>query len=258
MTDSRDTFPFGRPARVTPPAAYPAKLFILGAYPSALHIRWTPPSPHERVRALAVDVEPHAFWNGADQVERVEAWKRTVGWRADWGEAEAAGELNGSSGAWVDEHILRALGVSRDAAWITDCLHWYCASKGGARRIADTYAPFAIEHGLPEAVLPAHPSEAAIVRGAASEHARLREELRAAAPERVVTLGNAALRVLRELVDGELPKKLSADRGYGDSIVVRFEGRELEVTPLAHPAAPNSYQDAHAGWANNRAGIARR
>lgn len=95
-------------------------------------------------------------------------------------------------------------------------------------------------------MLPKHPYESAIVKAAETELDRLRAELRAATPERVVTLGNAALRVLRKLVEGELPRKLSADDGYGKPIPVRFEDQEFEVLPLAHPAAPKRYQEAHA------------
>lgn len=240
-------FPFGRPARVEPPPARQAQLFVLGAYPSAVHIRWVPPAPYKPIKALAVDVEPHAFWNGADEAERVEAWKRVVNWRPAWGAAEPVGRLNGSSGAWVDEQILGPLGVPRDQAHITDCLHWYCASTEGARRIANTYTPFSRGNDLPEAVLPKHPSESEIVKAAEAELDRLRAELRAAWPKRVVTLGNAALRVLRRLVDG-LRKKLSADASYGTAVAVRFEDQKFEVLALAHPAAPKPYQEAHARW----------
>jgi len=242
-------FPFGRPAVAAAPAPRPAPLFILGAYPSALHIHWIPPAPHRPVGALAVDVEPHAFWNGADEEERVEAWKQRVGWVEDWGLPRPAGRLNGSSGAWVDTNVLGPLGLQRGDAWITDCLPHYCASAGGARRIADTYAPFAVAYGLPAAVLPEHPSESVIVRAAARELERLRAELRTASPGVVVTLGNAALRVLRQIVDGELPQRLRSDaETYGKPLPARFEGQAFEVLPLAHPAAPTRYQDAHARW----------
>lgn len=244
----RGVLPFGRPARDIPRSARPADVLVLGAYPSALHIQWAPPDPFKPIKALAVDVEPEPFWNGSDEAERVRAWKHAVGWRAEWGSAGSAGRLNGSSGVWVDEHVLAPLGCKRGDAWITDCLHWYCASTGAAARIADTYAPFASERGLPAARLPAHPSEHEIVRAAiAHELPRLATELRAAAPALVVTLGNAALRVMREMV-GDLPAKLSPDAEYGRRHRTQFEGRAFDVLPLAHPAAPRVYQDAHQRW----------
>lgn len=241
-------FPFGRPGRAAPPSARAAKLFVLGAYPSALHIRWTPPKPYRSVRALPVDLEPEPFWNGADQAARVMAWKRAVGWRDEYGHADPAGRLNGSSGAWVDERILAPLGVRREDAWITDCLHWYCLSMGAAARIDDTYRPFAAEHDLPQVALPSHPSEGEIVTAAAVELPRLRAELLAVAPERAVTLGNAALRVMRQLVDAGLPRRLSAGGSYGRPAEGNSEGLGFTVLPLAHPAAPTVYQTAHERW----------
>lgn len=165
-------FPFGRPGRAAPTPARAAELVVLGAYPSALHVRWEPPKPLAPIKAFAVEIEPHAFWNGADEAERIEAWKRAVGWRETWGRAVPARRLNGSSGVWVDERVLRPLKTARDSAWITDCLHWYCHSEGNARRTEDTYRPFAKEHGLPESRLPSHPSEDEIVRQAVDERPR--------------------------------------------------------------------------------------
>jgi len=37
---------------------------------------------------MAVDNEPEPSWNGADQEQRVEKWKATVGFRSDWGEID--------------------------------------------------------------------------------------------------------------------------------------------------------------------------
>lgn len=65
-------------------------------------------------------------------------------------------------------------------------------------------------------------------------------------PETIYTLGNAALRVLRELVDvTDAPKNLTVD-GYGAMLDVRLAGgHACRWVPLAHPAAPKAYQEAH-------------
>lgn len=225
-------------------------MFVLGAYPSALHVRWTPPTPWRSIAAIAVDNEPTPFWTGEDQIERVDRWRAAVGWDPAWGEVRSVGALNGPSGAWVADQVFGPLGVTREDAWITDCLDIYHASTGAAGRIADTYAPFAKAHGLIAADLGAHPSEAAIVTEALAQHrVRLLDELARATPDVVVTLGNAALRVLGSLgtVDGGAPRGLATE-GYGKSLRLRIAGRTVTWLPLTHPAAPEMYQAAHRAW----------
>jgi len=164
-----------------------------------------------------------------------------------------AGRFNGPSGAWVEANVIGPLGSSRAGAWITDCLDTYCASVNIAERIEDTYSRFADEHSLPTAMLAAHPDENAVVAQAFRGHdVRLRREIGIARPDVFVTLGNAAMRVLRTLVEPgagiALPTRLKADKAYGQSIAVRVGGRDATWWPLAHPAAPVSYQDAHREW----------
>jgi len=125
-----------------------------------------------------------------------------------------------------------------------------------ADSLDDTYHPFAAAHGAPVASLSLHPSEGQIVREAlAVERERLTAEFELATPEVVVTLGNAALRVLRALVqvlDGEGIQRLAADDRYGAPRRVRVTGRTASWVPLAHPAAPRAYQLAHAAWVERR------
>jgi hypothetical protein len=244
------TFPFGQPVTPRPPtASSPRRVLVLGAYPSALHIEWKPPAPYKRIAALAVDDEPTPFWTGDDEAARVERWSAAVGFRASWGTVRGVGRLNGSSGVWVEREVLRPLGVTHAETWITDCLDTYRASTGAGRRLADTYEPFARAFGLTSAVLPPHPDEEDIVREARADHlGRLRSELRSAKPELIVTLGNAALRVLRELVEADhAPARLNVAT-YATRLPCRFEGRAVAWLPLAHPAAPAVYQGAHARW----------
>lgn len=246
-------FPFGTPVGRCPswPVEQP-ELFVLGAYPSALHIEWKPPAESglRRVRALPVDDEPEPFWNGEDADARVERWRETVGWRRELGEAAAPPGLNGSSGSWVDERILQPLGATRADAWITDCLDTYRASTGVTKAVSTVYDEFARRHDLPTARLATHPTETQIVTEALEhQRERLGEDLGVARPSVIVTLGNAALRVLRSLLDERrAPAKLSAGESYGEPVDLALDGRPVHWWPLAHPAAPKPYQDAHARW----------
>lgn len=93
----------------------------------------------------------------------------------------------------------------------------------------------------------AHPSESEIVQEAAADHhARLLGELDHCQPEMVVTLGNAGARVFAELVG--LPQAKLSVAGYGEPRTTEVAGRAVTWYPLAHPAAPKPYQEAHARW----------
>jgi hypothetical protein len=110
--------------------------------------------------------------------------------------------------------------------------------------------------GLSSARLPAHPTEFNIARLTDPRQTdRLRQELSDAEPDIVVTLGNAALRVFRRIA-GKMGDiwKLRADSSYGAEAFSSFDDRRLVWLPLAHPAAPRVYQDAHAKWRRTMTG----
>ena len=120
MSDDRHTgvFPFGRPVIPRPPSAStPKRLFILGAYPSAFHVSWKPHNG-KPIRAMAVDNEPEPFWTGADEAVRLAHWKAEVRFSHTWGEVHGVGALNGSSGLWVEENVLKPLAAKREDAWM--------------------------------------------------------------------------------------------------------------------------------------------
>lgn len=251
-------FPFGQPVLPRPASADgPRRCFLLGAYPSALHVRWAPPPGRYRpIRAVPVDNEPEPFWQGADQEQRVERWRAEVGFDRAWGTVAPAGELNGSSGRWVDRQVLDPLGLTREEVWTTDCLTTYRRSVSVHARIQDTYNPFAGDVGLPAARLTEYPGEEDVVAEALAERHRLLEELERARPEQVITLGRAALRVLGHLVEvaGERPRlELRAMAGYGRAVGIRIGDRPAVWLALAHPGAPPPYQTAHARWVEDRA-----
>jgi uracil-DNA glycosylase len=243
------TFPFGRPLRpCLPTADGPRGCFLLGAYPSALHIRWTPlEGSGRRVKALAVDNEPEPFWNGADGSERVAAWQEAVGWRARFGEPAPADKLNGSSGRAVEREWLAPIGIDRSEVWLTDCLDTHHLSEGMREAIDQVYAPFAEAHDLPVANLPRHPDTRAIVHRAQVD--RLRAELETARPEILVTLGNAALEVMRTLLASDGPTSLVPDADYGLPIETDLGGRSVAWYALVHPGQrAEEWRGAHASW----------
>lgn len=237
------------PAR--PKADGPRSLFILGAYPSALHVKWKAPDGIFQINALAVENEPEPFWDGSDERLHVDKWLANSSFLPDWGQIKTCGRLNGSSGQWVRDKVLIPLKAARENAWITDCLDIYHESEKAAARLeSKTVVNFFHSHGIPVRYLPAHPSEGEIVNTARTQHAqRLLAELESARPDRIVTLGNAALRVLLLLADSSTSKinRLS-DKSYGEPFRIQIMGNKVEWLPLAHPAAPDSYQKAHEAW----------
>jgi hypothetical protein len=249
-------FLFGRPVLQAKPIANgPRRVFVLGAYPSALHVRWFSPQNDCLIQAVAVDNEPEPFWNGKDEHERIEDWRRQVKFRDNWGRVEPCGKLNGSSGDWVETQVLGALGIGREEAWITDCLDTYFESKAAAQRLdSESIVSLLGKLGIQARSHEPHPSESKIVQlSVASHQRRLLAEVATARPECVVTLGNAALRVFANLVGSHSPSinKLSVN-GYGMPVIAQIDGRGFEWIPLAHPAAPLVYQDAHTLWVKSR------
>jgi hypothetical protein len=200
------------------------------------------------VRALPIADEPAPFWDGADADEQINRWQQDLGIdSAVHGGFSAPGGLNGSSGRWLDEHVLTPLGVGRNEVWITDCLDTYRMSNGVEARLGDTYDAGRPHYRWPARDIEPHPSESAIVSEALRSHRdRLVLELDRCRPELVVTLGNAACRVLRSLA-GAGPRRLDRN-GYGERQKVTIAGRATEWFPLAHPAAPKAFQEAHRVW----------
>lgn len=247
-------FPFGRSVKACVPHISERRpIFILGAYPSALHIRWIPPEPFKPIRAIAVDNEPEIFWNGDKEFEYVDDWMIYTRYEPKWGTVALAKDLNGSSGRWLDEHVIGAFRSMRANVWMSDCLDTYRCSNRLKERIGDTYSKLPKKLGLPKANLLTHPSESEIVQEAIKKHlGRLSNEIENARPDKIITLGNAALRVLAQIVKtkSDIPRKLVADaKFYGKPISVHTNsGHAVQWFPLAHPAAPKIYQAAHSIW----------
>jgi hypothetical protein len=270
-TSALGSFPFGRPSTVRPPRRPDgdAAVFVLGVYPSALHVRWSGPSGDgkaARVGALAVDNEPTCFWNGADQRERIAAWKTAVGFPDDgsWGSVAPA-TANGSSGQLVDTEVLAPLQLSADDAWLTDSVPWFFVKYGGKRReqgdaIRESFDPFAASvPGLGPASLPARPTPAALVKLATTtQRDRLRSELLESGAKVVLTLGQEASDTLCGVTDDPQPAGVRLDRNaYGRPGRVKVGSAEFEWLALAHPGVTRRkgpWRDAHLAWCEERRG----
>jgi hypothetical protein len=258
------TFAFGANILARPPSSNGRRqYYVLGAYPSGLHIHWTPPPlPGHALRpvqAMIVDNEPSPFWDGDDAAVRYHQWLDQVEWRTAWGEVQPASEqYNGPTGRWMDQHILSPLGIRRAEACISDCLDVAHLSEAQAKRVSDTYNPVSTIAGLPPCTLAPAPDEAKIVEEAKGAHLdRLHDELQQCQPRTVITLGNAALRVMSMLLDDvepSAPKEL-VRAAYGKPRSATFEGRQLKWLPLVHPRAGASipgWVETHTRWENQQ------
>ncbi|WP_148232251.1 uracil-DNA glycosylase family protein [Janibacter sp. HTCC2649] len=245
---AQGVFPFGAPVRPRGLAipATPKPVFVLGAYPSAFHVRWVPPEPWRPVPAIPVDNEPAVFWDGEapDPAELFERWATTY-FNDSWGQVTPS-RLNGSSGAKLAERWLAPVSFSRADAFITDCLPLSRASVGVAKRLADAYAPFAVATSAPKASLLAHPSENEIVHEALDQHAeRIRAQIDAAQPQAIITLGNAAARVLAALNGASGRSGVLNAETYGQPRPLAGVAPGARWHALIHPAAPAFWQSRH-------------
>lgn len=246
-------FPFGKPVEPLAPARSRGGLFVLGSIPSALQVRWCAPGG-QPVVAMPVENEPEPFWDGADAAARVEAWKEAVGFRDGWGRLEPAGRPNGAWGRWLDEEVLAPLRATRGDAWLTHCVDSYRVSRGLDRTLVARFEAFARAHGIPVGDLGPAVDERSLATIARRAHVdRLRDELRAARPTTIVTLGEAALRVLTEMVDGWPESELALySEDYGVRIDGGFEGRRVAWYALMHPRSRGVLAYAHRDWVASR------
>jgi hypothetical protein len=242
-------FPFGAPVHELSTAAplREVSTFVLGAYPSAVHVEWTPPDRLERrVVALPVDNEPYPFWDGSGMDHFVERW-RAQWFRPAWGSVRPS-SLNGSSGRTLHARWLAPLGVAVDDYFVTDCLPTSMMSTGVAKVLSPegVYGKLVERLGLPPAAMAPHPSENTIVTQAVDHHERIRGQIAASGARRIVTLGNAAARVLAAAAGGTGGALTESTYLVPRRLVVN--GREIEWHALVHPAVRAPWVERHDQW----------
>lgn len=249
------TFPFGAPVQrlaVDPPTRQ-VDAFVIGAYPSALHVSWKTPDGR-RVAALPVDNEPVPFWDGSGADELFERW-RSHYFKTQWGSVTPSA-MNGSSGRKLFRDWIAPLGFGPDDYFVTDCLDTAMMSTGVERRVTAAGGESATYHqligalGLPPVAMPRHPSEGEIVAQARGHHDRLRGQLAVAGATTLITLGNAAARVVAE-VGGQTGRALERDT-YQEVRHIDVGGRSYAWYALVHPAVRPPWTETHRVWLEAR------
>ena len=140
--------------------------------------------------------------------------------------------------------------ASLDRCFITDCLTTYRLSVGGNRAVESRFNLFAGANPplLPVSGIGSHPSEAEIIAETLrDQQERLYRQIAAAEPRVLVTLGNAAGKVINEMA-GRLGGFRLRVPGYGAPHQISLGGADTTWFPLAHPAAPRPFQEAHDEW----------
>lgn len=202
---------------------------------------------------MAIDNEPTVFWDGSDADERVASWEAKY-FDPAWGRVTATA-LNGPSGAWLRTNVLDHLvAAGLRSHFVTDCLTTYRLSTGAAARLTDTYERMAAKTtGLESVQLEAHPSETQIVHEAIrAQSTRLTNQIAAAQPRLLVTLGNAASRVINNLANNGGRGVLTPD-AYGRPVEVTISGTRTRWVSLVHPATPAAWQKRHQEWLDSGA-----
>lgn len=255
-------FPFGQPNTARPvrmPTSLPADALVIGVYPSAFHVGWRAPrclgtgdGRTRRIAAMAVDVEPTVFWDGAadDFALRRSAWMTAVGF-VEGDEPGQHGHVsrtspstNGSSGAKLARLYLDPLGIDSTRTAFTDIYPVFMvkpAKDEQGARIHAEYDPIAAELGkgtcsLPKRIEKEHlPDEAAKTFGD-----RLIADLVAAAPRVVIGLGEEVWRTLQRLP--ALKAKSRVDRfedfyseAYGEAGTLTIAAARVPWLSLGHP-----------------------
>lgn len=206
----RGTLPNGTPMRRTDPSgSLIARVVILGVYPAALGVSQV--TVDGKQMNLPKDVENESFAPGSE------------------------------SGAVLEEHYLRELGLARTQVLIVDMLPYYLANttknKSSGRSMADNFLAWEREAGIRSGV-EARPTPKDLVRLARNmpgNLARLEDFLTRAPRHLMLTLGAEAAAFVRGAEYAAIKHRVD-DLFYADPIGLTVTGSDVkEVVHLAHP-----------------------
>lgn len=267
-------FPFGRPNTECPARMVAdASAMVIGVYPSAWHVTWTAPElftdgKRHGVKAMAVDVEPTVFWDGAndDFETRLQKWKQQVGFidGTHGTISSSSPSTNGSSGAKVVSNYLRPLGIPVERTAFTDVFPVFMVKSGGTNRreqgdaIREAYDPIAERMGKARCTLPNRIDSADLPEKAAARFGpRLLRDLEASRAPLVITLGREVWEtlVLLSPLAARPPCARFDDlnsKQYGARGSLQIAGRTVEWLPLVHPGLLKGkgaeWEGRHAVW----------
>jgi len=237
-------FPFGQP--ITPVSQTdrrPKRVFVLGVYASAVHARWVGDDGKTIISALAVASEPEIFWRGED----AQAAVSRIPVPAGAGRLVPAGQsLNGPSGIALDSRFLAPLGTSRSDTWFCDLLPESRCNPSQRAAIAREYDRRMESQMLPSYDFPAVPS----VLASEARRIEIEEEIRAAGPEVLITLGDQPLKWFtrhygahsRLGAFGQTPDT------YGRLHDISVGGTRMKLLPLVHPRQAGRLGSHSASW----------
>jgi hypothetical protein len=262
-----------------PSATGSTEVLLIGVYPSAWHVRWTPPecATHHFTRrgigALAVDIEPEVFWDGADDdfTTEVSEWCRAVGFIEgdDPGQhghiEQKSPPANGSSGAKIRPHYLDPVGVAIGRTAFTDIYPVFMVKHTAASRtqptkrrqqgdaIMEEYDPLAGVMGKQIFTLPKRLSTRDLPHKAIENFGKkLLVEFVETKPALVISLGEEVWNALR-MWPGMRAKHpavsfrdLKGPR-YGERGEIIGDGHAAQWLPLIHPGLLRQSLDVEAG-----------
>jgi uracil-DNA glycosylase len=212
-------------------------------YASAVHARWVAEDHKTIISALAVASEPEIFWRGND----VDALIERIPVPPGAGHLVAASKtLNGPSGVTLDSMFLKPLGITRRDTWLCDLLPESRCNPRQQAAIKREYDPRRETLSLPAYNFPAVPP----ILASAARRLEIEDEILAALPEVLVTLGDQPLKWFAQHYGSYPALGLygNTPETYGRLHDLEIAGHALQLLPLVHPRQAGRLGSHSAMW----------